>query len=330
MPLDNRDYMREAPRPEGPGGFISRMDAFQWVFSLNIAVFIIQWLFQIGWVTDPLSGQRIIPMGGVSVDELSRGHVWTPFTYMFVHGSVGHILFNMIMLWFAGRRVHDLFGGRNFLLIFLMAGLAGAALEMTLGALFLQSTSITLIGASACCMGLLLAYAAAMPDEPLTLLLFFIVPVRVTMRGIARFLLLMNAALGVLTLLGVLPGWLSGGGGAVAYWAHIGGALAGWYYARGLGYDGLTSAFIPRALAAPRPRRQPVGARARRPRVEVDMEAVRRQNPAKDPVVDLMRDEVDPILDKISAHGMHSLTEEERRTLERASRRIGKKVGGDG
>ncbi|HRJ11576.1 MAG TPA: hypothetical protein PLP58_23560, partial [Prosthecobacter sp.] len=70
-------------------------------------------------------------------------------------------------------------------------------------------------------------------------------------------------------------------------------------------------------------------ARARRPVIEMDMEAMRRKNPKNDPVVDLMRDEVDPILDKISAHGMHSLSEEERRTLERASRRISSKTGGN-
>jgi hypothetical protein len=59
-----------------------------------------------------------------------------------------------------------------------------------------------------------------------------------------------------------------------------------------------------------------------RPVVEVDMEAVRKQNPRNDPVIDLIRDEVDPILDKISIQGMHSLTDDERRTLDRASRQI--------
>lgn len=325
MPLDNRDYMREEYRPSGGGRSIfSRMDAFQWIFTLNIAVFVIQWLFQIGWVTDPLSGRRIMPMGGVSVDELANGHIWTPFTYMFVHGSVGHILVNMLMLWFAGRRVHDLFGARNFLFIYLMAGLAGAALEMALGTLVLSSTSITLIGASACCMGLIMALSAAMPDEEITLLLFFIIPVRVTLRGLARFLFVLNVGFGLLAIFHALPGWLSGGGGAVAYWAHVGGAIAGWYYARGLGYDGM-SHFFTRPQVMRMPHKRPSRALVRRPHVEMDMESIRRQNPAKDPVVDLMRDEVDPILDKISAHGMHSLTEDERRTLERASRRISKK-----
>lgn len=325
MPLDNRDYMREEYRPSSGGsGMLSRMDAFQWIFTLNIAVFIIQWLFQIGWVTDPLSGRRIMPMGGVSVDDLANGHIWTPFTYMFVHGSVGHILVNMLMLWFSGRRVYDLLGARNFLFIYLMAGLAGAALEMALGTLVLGSTSLYLIGASACCMGLIMALAAAMPHEQLTLLLFFIIPVRVTLRGLARFLLILNVALGLLAIFQILPDWLSSGG-AVAYWAHVGGAIAGWYYARGLGYDGMASIFTA-PVRVRRPEHRTIRSQMRRPTVELDMEAVRKQN-SENPVTDLMRDEVDPILDKISAHGLHSLTDDERRTLERASRRISKKAG---
>ena len=64
--------------------------------------------------------------------------------------------------------------------------------------------------------------------------------------------------------------------------------------------------------------------RHRPPLVELDEEAIHRDNPRKDPVVDLMRHEVDPILDKINDFGFNSLTEEEKRTLERASRQMSK------
>ena len=63
----------------------------------------------------------------------------------------------------------------------------------------------------------------------------------------------------------------------------------------------------------------------RHPEVEVDMEAVLRENPGRDPLLDLMRDEVDPILDKINDYGMGSLTDDERRALQRASRRFTRK-----
>ncbi len=303
--------MRAEPQGSAPA-WLPRWNAFQWVFAANVAVFVLQWLFRIGWVEDPLSGRALMPMGGVSLDALTRGQVWTLATYMFVHGSPGHILVNLIFLWFAGRRVQELYGSSNFLLIHFMSGLAGAVLQMAVGSLVLDDTASPLIGASACCMGHLLACALAAPREELTLLLFFIVPLRVSLRGLARFLLLSNVALGLLECFGALPAWLSGGS-AVAYWAHVGGALAGWYGARSTGQEGVLF-----ARTAPRARRREwVTRRPQRqsPRVSVE------PSPAP-PETDLAGDEVDAILDKISAHGLESLTEQERRTLERASQRM--------
>ncbi len=125
--------------------------------------------------------------------------------------------------------------------------------------------------------------------------------------------------------MGALPRSMSSGGAVTAYFAHLGGAAAGWYYARTLGYGGVPAG-VDKDWLETRRRRRPELARARRrPVLDVDLEAVRRQNPRNDPVVDLMRDEVDPILDKISDHGMHSLTDDERRILERASRQMSKK-----
>lgn len=303
--------MRAEPQGSAPS-WLPRWNAFQWVFAVNVAVFVLQWLFRIGWVEDPLSGRALMPMGGVSLDELTRGQVWTLATYMFVHGSPGHILVNLLFLWFAGRRVQELYGSGNFLLIHFMSGLAGAVLQMAVGSLVLNDTASPLIGASACCMGHLLACALAAPREELTLLLFFIVPLRVSLRGLARFLLLSNVALGLLECFGVLPAWLAGGS-AVAYWAHVGGALAGWYGARSTGHEGiLFASTAPRArrreLVTRRPQRLP-------PRRSVEPSPV-------PPEADLAGDDVDAILDKISAHGLESLTEQERRTLERASQRM--------
>ena len=321
MSIHERDYMRDEPPSFGER--MRSVSAFHWVFWLNIGVFIAQWVFRVGMLHDAETGEYL-PLGGVSVDALTQGQVWTPFTYMFVHGSAGHILLNMLMLWFAGKRVQDLYGPRHFVLIYVVSGLVGAGLEMALGAYVLGSTGVYLVGASASIMGLLLAYAIAMPEEEITLLLAFIIPVRARLWTLAKFLLLLNVVCGALALLHMLPEWLSGGGGAVAYFAHVGGALAGWYYARSLGYGGLPPD-LGHGWGAQQPhlrRRRPALARTRRPVVDVDLEAARRQNPKNDSVVDLMRDEVDPILDKITDQGIHSLTDEERRILERASRQI--------
>lgn len=319
MALYDRDYMRE----ETPtfGERLRRISAFQWFFWTNIVVFIVQW----GSAVD-VQGD-FLPQGGVSIEALSRGEVWTPLTYMFVHGSVGHILLNMIMLWFAGKRVQDLYGSRHFVLIYTLSGLIGAALQIVLSTYIARQPDTYLIGASASILGLLLAYAVAMPEEEIYLLVMFVIPVRFRLWGLAKFMLIFNLVLGCLGLVHALPDWLSGGGAPVAYLAHFGGAIAGWYYARTLGYGGEPQQFDP-LNSTFKPIRRPAmagsGTRRRMPVVELDEEAIKRDNPRKDPVVDLMRHEVDPILDKINDFGFNSLTEEEKRTLERASRQMTK------
>lgn len=319
MSLYDRDYMR--PHPPSFGEWIRGCTAFRAVFILNVLVFVMQWVFQEAWITDALTGERVRPAGGVSVDELSDGHFWTPFSYMFVHKSWGQFLGNMVLLAFAGRRVQDLYGSKTFVLIYMLAGLVGAGVEMALAAYWMKSTAMVLMGASAPILGLLMAYAIAMPEEILPL-------VHISLMTMARALIGINVVLGALSLLGWFPQWLPLGD--ASYFAHLGGAFTGWYFARSLGYGGVpTHLLYQDRIVGSSLRRRPEMARARRqplrrPHVEVDMEAVRRQNPRNDPRVDLMQDEIDPILDKINDHGMHSLSEDERRALERASRRLAK------
>ncbi len=322
MALNERDYMRDDVPTLTER--LRNVSAFHWFFGANIAVFLAQFVF--GWGASTV-GRQFIPGGGVSIEELSEGRIWTPFTYMFVHGSVGHILLNMMMLWFAGKRVQELYGPRHFMGLYILAGLVGAALQIVVGYFIARQPDAYLLGASASIMGLMLAYAVAMPEEEIHLLLFFILPVRFRMWGLAKFLLISNLAFGLLGLVHVLPEWLSGGGAPIAYLAHFGGAVAGWYYARHLGYGSLP--FQLGGLGAslnPRPkRRHPVLAgKHSRPLIELNEPNKRSDSP--ETAMDLMRDEVDPILDKISELGLNSLTDEERRILERASRQIGRNI----
>jgi membrane associated rhomboid family serine protease len=317
MSLYDRDYMRE----DAPSFLerLQRIQAFQWFFWANIAVFVVQWLF----LAEAGSARTYIPAGGVSIRELSDGKVWTLFTYMFVHGSVGHILLNMIMLWFAGKRVQDLYGQRHFMMIYVISGLAGAALQLTVAST-MPIGDAYLMGASASIMGLMLALAIAMPAEEIYLLVMFIIPVRFRLWTLAKVLLFFNFGMGVLEMLGALPNWLAGDGASVAYMAHFGGAVAGWYYARAHGHGGISWLQQAQGPSLHRLSRKP--ALARKPHrshvLELTEETVAAAAARPSPAVDLIRDEVDPILDKINAHGFSSLTEDERRTLERASRHI--------
>lgn len=322
MSVYDRDYMK----PSSPSWNLKGVhwNAFRIVFWLNIAVFVCQYL--LGWGMDNSSGQ-LMPRGGVSLDLLTDGYVLTLLSYMFVHGDLGHIIVNLVMLWFVGKQVYQIFGGAHFLRIYLFGGLVGAALEIAMRAWFGEAP-VYLVGASASVFALFLALAVTMPNEVFTALIYFIIPVRVRMWKLAATLVGLNVVLGLLGLF-----WAEMPGGTTAYFAHIGGALTGWYYIRMLGFGDHPLTY--RQLWKPssqggQQESQPPLPHLVSPRrrlgidLEVDVSAARKRNPSGDPKVDVIREEVDPILDKISEHGLQSLSDDERRTLERASRLVSK------
>lgn len=321
MSVEDRGYMRPQrdalPTKSKPGP-----SAFQVVFGLNIAVFLIQHVFGIAWLIDPVTGQRAMPWGGVSLADLARGQFWTLFTHMFVHGSLGHVLMNMILLWFAGRKVQELFGGRHLAQIYVVSGLLGAAVELAVMAYGYGQTSTPMLGASAAVFGVLAALAVALPDDEVTAFLYFVIPVRMRLSTLAWGLVALNLGLGLAGLF-----WPASPGGAqIAWFAHVGGALGGWYYARALGYDGTpVSQRLQEIRAGRTPARPRETARVRQtPAVidlEIDLDAAERQNALRTPKYELMED-VDLILDKINDLGFGSLTDEEKRLLDRAGRQI--------
>lgn len=319
--------MREAPR-RSLTRTLGDLTAFHIILGLNITVFVTQFMFETGSIRHPLSGE-VLPLGGVSVHELARGRVWTLFTYMFVHGSLGHLLLNMILIWFAGKPVQQLFGSRHFALIYLFAGIVGAAAEMAVNGWVQNDTTTTLVGASASAFGLLMALAVVMPEEKITALIYFIIPVQLRLRTLAKGLFVIQLVFGLAgVLFNVLPEGMQ-----IAYFAHLGGAALGWFYARSLGYGGspLTYASQWQPQQA-RSLRKPELARARaRPAVDLE-KPPGADSPARqaDPIETLIEDEVNPILDKIGLHGINSLTEEERHTLERASRELERRKQGAG
>ena len=216
---------------------------------------------------------------------LRRGFVWQPFTYMFLHGGIWHILINLFILWFFGREVEYFIGPKYFTRLYFAAGLAGAALWLA----FNFNSSVPVLGASAAVLGCIIAFATLFPNREVTLLVFFVLPVRLK----AKYLALIAIALDVVPL-------MQGGDTQVAHLAHLGGAAFGYLYIKQLGY-GATPRWLlwlqdMTARLKPRPRPPP-----------------REMSPEE-----FMREQVDPILDKIAREGMQSLTRRERKILESA------------
>lgn len=134
---------------------------------------------------------------------------WTILTYMFLHGGVSHILFNMLALYFFGPRLEVEIGSRNFLWLYFVSGFMGAALS------FLTPYA-AIIGASGAVYGVMLGFAYFWPTDKIYI--YAILPVQ------ARTLVIVMTALS-------LYGGFSGGDG-VAHFAHLGGFLGGFLYLR--------------------------------------------------------------------------------------------------
>ena len=136
-------------------------------------------------------------------------HWYQPFTSMFLHGGIMHIMFNMFALCSIGTYVESYLGSRRFLLYYLICGLCGAFLFM-----FMSTANVPSIGASGAIYGIVLMFALLFPEEKL---FFFFIPIGIK----AKYLI------SVLFLIEVVMGFTAGPSDNVAHFAHVGGGLAG-------------------------------------------------------------------------------------------------------
>ena len=142
----------------------------------------------------------------------------TPFTHMFLHGGWFHLVGNLWFLWVFGDNVEDAMGGARFAVFYLLCGLAAFAAQAASG----PGSAIPMVGASGAIGGVMGAYARLYPRAPVHLLIVYFVWVDRTV--VPAFLML--GYWFVIQVLGGIPALASEAGG-VAFWAHVGGFLAG-------------------------------------------------------------------------------------------------------
>jgi membrane associated rhomboid family serine protease len=159
-------------------------------------------------------------LGLVPALVLRQLWVWQLATYMFLHGGLFHILFNMLALWMFGTELERIWGTRYFLKFYVLTGIGAGALTVVFSLLpfgFSQQVQHSvIIGASGAIYGLLLAYALYFPDRPILMIVFW-VPAKVCV-----------AILGAIALLTSLS---EAGGTANA--THVGGLVVGYLLLKG-------------------------------------------------------------------------------------------------
>jgi membrane associated rhomboid family serine protease len=160
-------------------------------------------------------------LGLVPTLVLHRLWAWQIATYMFLHGGIFHIVFNMLALWMFGTELERIWGTRYFLKFYFVTGTGAGALTVLFSLLpfaFAQQVQhSTIVGASGAIYGLLLAYAMYFPDRPIYMYLLFPVPAKIFV-----------AIMGAIAFFSSLS---ESGGTANA--THLGGLLVGYLLLKG-------------------------------------------------------------------------------------------------
>jgi membrane associated rhomboid family serine protease len=290
----------------------------------NLGIHMLRSLF---WV--PSSPDQF-PPGYISHAELIAGHWWTLFTHLFVHLDFVHLSSNLLMLWLVGRSVLKRLGTHHFVALYFLGGWAGTAAGLFLSP---QQEESQIIGASGAIFALLGAFGVLFPHYSIT------EPFRrwVTFRLSAKWVVtaFIMAALMLELLYRITPNSANLPGANIGHLCHAVGGLFGMFYAWK----------IARPLAPPfrrvRPSRPPAprdlmpsfiredsiflaAGSAAKPQTK-DAE-LRRSIPEAEELTDheFMQQSVDPILEKLHAMGMQSLTDSDQKILREAADRLRK------
>jgi membrane associated rhomboid family serine protease len=187
----------------GPGGIST---AVKYLIAANVAVFLIQFFFA------PVTAY----LGLHPVDVVRSFWIWQLATYMFLHGGIFHILFNMLALWMFGTELEHRWGTRYFVKFYAVAGIGAAVLTVLFSLLPIAAGlyAANIIGASGAIFGLLIAYALYFPERQIYMYLVFPIPARVFV-----------AIVGGISLLSSF-----GDSGGVATVTHLAGLAVGYVY----------------------------------------------------------------------------------------------------
>jgi membrane associated rhomboid family serine protease len=227
--------------------------------------------------------------------------VWQLFTYLFMHGGLMHLLFNMFALWMFGMELENTWGSKKFLLYYMLCGVGAGLSNLFVGPFF--GSGGPTVGASGAIYGVLIAFGMIFPDRPI--FVYFLLPVK------AKYFVLFYIVI-------EMYAGITGSPDGIAHFAHLGGAAVGFAYLlidrKQNPFAGLFSRMKHRVITSERVSEY----------VPYDSQRV---NDAKyydvhegEDAVDQQR--IDEILDKISQHGYKSLSEQEKKILFDASKKL--------
>jgi membrane associated rhomboid family serine protease len=183
------------------GIFSRTTPVVKYLVLINSGIFMAELIFRVAW----------LPLLGLSPALFWSGYLWQPVSYMFLHGGIFHLFFNMLVLWMFGTTLESTWGSHRFLKFYFICGV-GAGL---LNAVVTPASPVPIIGSSGAIYGLLLAFGILFPEQ--LIYIWGIFPVK------AKYFVI---GIGLIEFLTAASATRSG----VAHFAHLGGMLFGLIY----------------------------------------------------------------------------------------------------
>ena len=181
----------------------------KWLVMVNSAIFVLSFFCRQFDVAQGFF--QLLPLQPIYVVQTL--FLWQPVTYLFLHADFGHIIFNMLSLWFFGKDLEITWGLKRFLQFYFLCGV-GAAICVILASYLIGDKRSSTVGASGAIYGLLLAFGILFPDRTVY---YFFFPIK------AKYLVLISGAIAFMMS-------FAGSSSGVSHIAHLGGMLFGYAY----------------------------------------------------------------------------------------------------
>ncbi len=253
-------------------------DAIKLIISINFLIFILQYFSGIE--------EKLFTIFGI-VPSKTFGELmlWQPFTYLFFHGGIWHVLINMFVLWMFGSELEKYWGKREFLRFFFVTGVGSGLVTV----LFSLSSSTPVVGASGAIYGVLLAYGLMFPNR--LVYLYFLIPIKV------KYLVILIGTIAFFSSLN--PGYSN-----ISHLTHLSGMIIGFVYLRSNLSSNLNWNTINHFV------------------IHRKNEIKRHYKDKKNEKREALKLKVDAVLDKINEKGYDSLSKSEREFLFTASKKL--------
>lgn len=290
-------------RPSLFGGFRFFPPVIKSLLIANAGIFIFVYImnfFSIGGVPVSYIIRSIFALFPLftSISGMPAFHIWQLVTYMFLHAGFMHLFINMFALWMFGMELENNWGSKRFLIYYFTCGIIAGISNLLLGPIFGQEGAT--IGASGAVYGILLAYGIIFPNRQIYI--YFLFPIR------AKYFVMLFIGLEIFA-------GVTGTQDGIAHFAHLGGAAGGYLLLVLEKYKPQIYRYIKDFL-------------------KIYQKPDRFSQPKKEDVSEAkyldidnigpedLQKKLDEILDKIGKVGYQNLTEDEKKILSEASKKL--------